>query len=79
AALRAFLEAQPTIERLGRYTFRINGREVDFSAAAALPPPPTWGQRLIGAALGWAADARPVLRLNWQQGEAALRKRLGDE
>ncbi|RME88971.1 MAG: alpha-galactosidase, partial [Anaerolineae bacterium] len=33
AALRAFLEAQPTIERLGRYTFRINGREVDFSAA----------------------------------------------
>ena len=33
AALRAFLTTTPRIEQVGRYTFRLDGRLVDFSAA----------------------------------------------
>lgn len=32
-AMAAFIEARPTVERLGPYRFRIDGREVDFQAA----------------------------------------------
>jgi len=37
AALQAFLEAQPAIEQLERYRFRIDGREVDYSFVADIP------------------------------------------
>ncbi len=38
-ALREFLEAEPQVERTGRATFRLDGREVDFSTALPLPKP----------------------------------------
>lgn len=36
-SVRDFLQKEPTVERTGRYTFHIDGREVDFSAAMNVP------------------------------------------
>jgi alpha-galactosidase len=36
-AVRTFLEQQPAVEQTGRYTFRLDGRAVDFSPAMDLP------------------------------------------
>ena len=38
-SLREFLESDPPVERLGRYRFRIAGREVDFAPLISLPRP----------------------------------------
>ena len=38
-ALKEFLESEPQIERLGRYRYRIAGREVDFAPLVTLPGP----------------------------------------
>ena len=38
-ALREFLESDPQVERLGRYCYRIAGREVDFASLIPLPGP----------------------------------------
>ncbi|MGB7874522.1 MAG: hypothetical protein WBL25_09070 [Anaerolineales bacterium] len=54
--LRAFLEADPQIERTGRYTFTIDGRKVDFSPAIPLPPPPRGLETLGSAFLGWTSN-----------------------
>ncbi|NOY97752.1 MAG: alpha-galactosidase [Chloroflexi bacterium] len=78
AALRAFLETEPVIERTGRYTFTLDGRQADFSAAAALPAPPTPGQRLASTALGWAVNSRYALQLNGWLGKMTVKRKLGD-
>jgi alpha-galactosidase len=62
AALQAFLEDQPQIERIGRYRYRLGGRQVDFSSAVELPPSPGTLRRAWGAALGRLADIPTVLR-----------------
>jgi alpha-galactosidase len=49
--LRAFLEADPLIEQVERYRFRIDGREVDFGPAIPLPPAktvPLWLAKNLG-------------------------------
>ncbi len=76
-ALRAFLSTEPAIERTGRYTFRVDGREVDFSTTAALPPPPTASQRVAGAILGWVANSRLVLQANAWLTEREHKKQVG--
>ena len=38
-SLKDFLSASPQLERLGRYRFRVNEREVDFSGLILLPEP----------------------------------------
>ncbi|MCX7029667.1 MAG: alpha-galactosidase [Spirochaetes bacterium] len=59
ADLLAFLASRPRVRRTGRYTFAVDGRPVDFSAAVPLPAP----MRLAGALVGWLAGRRWVLRL----------------
>ena len=40
AELKNFLIENPKIEQIGRYVFRIDDREVDFTPAVSLPPHP---------------------------------------
>ncbi|HEY3310489.1 MAG TPA: glycoside hydrolase family 36 protein, partial [Anaerolineales bacterium] len=62
-ALLDFLTSQPEIERTGRYTFRINGREVDFSPAMLLPDSPRGLSRLIGELTGWLGNQPAILNI----------------
>ncbi len=74
ATLQEFLLAQPRVERTGRYTFRLDGREVDFSAAMPLPEPPRGFMALIGAITGWLGSQPFVLNLLNTLGKRALEK-----
>jgi alpha-galactosidase len=59
--VRAFLEQQSTVERTGRATFRLDRREVDFSAAVDVPlvRKKTFSLPFIL----WGSEQRWILRL----------------
>jgi alpha-galactosidase len=61
--LRSFLDANPKIERTGRYTFHIDGRVVDFTSATPLPDVPKGLVALWGRCLGWLGDRYFILRM----------------
>ena len=71
-ALHAFLEAKPTVERTGRYTFTLDGHDVDFSMAAPLPEPPRGLNALNRTLVGWLGNQLWALKL-WHR---LLRYRL---
>jgi alpha-galactosidase len=75
-ALRAFLDASPNVEQTGRYTFRLDEREVDFNATVLLPNSPRGLDLLSSAMLGWAANQGWALKVFDQQGKKALQKKL---
>ncbi len=62
ATLREFLAASPSVERSGRYTFTLDGRAVDFSAAMPLPPKPTGLWQVAAAILSTLGSQKWVLR-----------------
>ncbi|MDP3186639.1 MAG: alpha-galactosidase [Anaerolineales bacterium] len=70
-ALREFLNAKPSIQRTGRYTFLIDDREVDFSETSNLPTPvPRW----FGELWSWLASSPTILRArNWYINRMASR------
>ena len=74
--LHAFLHAKPDIERTGRYTFRLNGRGVDFRSAMLLPDPPAGLDLLKRLALGWIGDRPWALKLFREQEKRALQNKL---
>jgi len=74
--LSAFLGARPEVEQSGRTTFRLNGRQADFSPAALLPNTPAGLDVLKSAILGWLGDQGWALKVLDQQGKRALQKRL---
>jgi len=73
--LLAFLEVEPRVERLGRYTFSLNGRTVDFSPAIPLPDP----MQLRGFMVRWLAKQNFVMRLFDRQGRRSLEKMVREE
>ncbi len=73
--LRSLLESQDEVKRTGRYTFSINGREVDFSPAMDVPHPagaanPAW------YFVRWGADQPWVLNLVNNIEKAKVQKAL---
>ncbi|MBN1451975.1 MAG: alpha-galactosidase [Anaerolineales bacterium] len=72
--LRAFLEANPRVERTGRHTYQIDGRNVDFSPAMPLPEPPRGLDALGSALMGWVGNRGWALRLMDWLGKRALQK-----
>ncbi len=78
--LGGFLEASPVIEQTGTYTFRINGRDVDFNSAIPLPEPPQGWSAIAGNAFSWLANHEWALKINDDMSKKALekmRKELG--
>jgi alpha-galactosidase len=62
-ALRAFLQANPKIERPGRYQFNIDSREVDLATTTLLPDPPSGLDELGSLILGWVSNQGWALRV----------------
>jgi len=62
ASLADFLNAKPSIEQTGRYTFEIGGRRVDFSSAMPLPEPLEPSEKIQGALVRWLANKTWVLK-----------------
>jgi alpha-galactosidase len=64
--LRSFLETKTNVERLGRARYKVNSREVDFSAAMSAPEPARGLNILASAVLGWVGNQTWAMRLlNW--------------
>lgn len=61
--VRDWLETEHRIQRTGRYTFTINGRQVDFSPAMSLPPRPTGLDKLLYHLLGFLGNQLWALKL----------------
>jgi alpha-galactosidase len=73
--LRAFLNSTPKAEQTGRYTFRLDDREVDFTSATSLPKKKTGTLALLAGFLSWMGDRHLVLRINKKLDEGKFRKR----
>ena len=73
-ALVSFLQHEATIQRVGRNTFLIDGRKVDFSQAMTLPSHPTGITALLGEIAGWLGSQPFVLRLLGRLDQARLKK-----
>jgi alpha-galactosidase len=61
--LREFLENQPTVERTGRYTFKLGDREVDFSLATSPLKPPKGFEALLSEIAGWLGNWPWVMKI----------------
>jgi alpha-galactosidase len=72
--LREFLSNQPQVERTGRHTFRLDGREVDFSPAMPLPEPPRGLEGLLGEITGWLGSQPWILKMLDKLGKKRLNK-----
>lgn len=63
--VREFLESNPTVERMSRHEYRIDGRKVDFSPAIPIPTSkmdiPVWLARRVG-----------ILKIAWHQVRPAI-------
>jgi len=73
--LRSFLNSTPKVEQTGRYTFRLNDREVDFTSAMSLPKKKTGTLALLARFLSWMGDRHLVLRINKMLDDGKMRKR----
>lgn len=61
--LRSFLNSTPKVEQTGRYTFRLDDREVDFASAISLPNQKAGMLAVWAAFLSWLGDRHWVLRI----------------
>ena len=73
--LRTFLEAIPKVTRTGRYTFRLDDREVDFSSAMPTATQPRGFVALASATLGWLGNQDWAMRLLHRLAKHALERR----
>ena len=61
--VRRWLESSPRVERTGRYTFRLDGRAVDFGPAMPLPPLPKFFDAVQGEVLGFLGNQFWALKI----------------
>jgi alpha-galactosidase len=73
--LRSFLTSTPKVEQTGRYTFRLDNREVDFTSTTSLPKAKTGTLALLAGFLSWMGDRHFVLRINKMLDDGNWRKR----
>lgn len=63
SALRAFLAARSSVRKTGRYTYQLDGRNVDFAPAAGLPNFPRGPETLLAGLVRWASDQQWIVAL----------------
>jgi alpha-galactosidase len=78
AALRLFLESNPGVLKMGRNSYELDGRGVDFGAQIDLPPLPGPFTNLMGAVLGGLANVPFLMRIFNALEKRDLGKRLAE-
>jgi hypothetical protein len=76
AALRAFLESNPSIRKTGQTSYEIDGRAVDFRAQIGLPALPGPFTNLMGALVGRLANVPFLMKIFNGFEQRALQKSL---
>ena len=77
-SLREFLTARPRIEQTGARSFKLDGRELDYSSVMELTATPGRWTAIKGAAFGWLANHTWTLRIDHELGKRNLRQRMKD-
>ncbi len=75
-ALRDFFERRPEVQKTGRTSYRIGGREVDFGPHIQIPALPSRFTNLQGAILGWLAGSHLLMNIFDKMGRRSLKKML---
>lgn len=76
AALRKFLESSPKIQKMSRYKYRIDEREVDFSTFIEMPPLPGFLKNAWGGILGALANNTTLMKAFDRSSRKALKKSI---
>lgn len=76
--VRAWLTAEPAIQRTGRATFSLDGRAVDFSPVLPLPRPPVGFDGLLRAINAWGGDQGWIMSRMFQAWKRDLEKMKAD-
>ncbi len=76
AALKKFLESSPKIEKTGRYSYRIDGREVDFASFIEMPPRPGLLKNIVGGILGGLANYPALMRAFERASRKSVKKTI---
>jgi len=71
--IRVFLESMPKVERLGRNTFMLDNRTLDFSSAMPLPALPRGLDSIGSAFIGWLGNRKWAMKLLDSLGKSALK------
>jgi alpha-galactosidase len=75
--LKAYFSSRPAIQKTGRYTYRIDGRDVDFSKHIEMPPLPGVLTRLWGGIVGGLANVPVLMKLFDRLGRQSLKRKIG--
>jgi alpha-galactosidase len=75
--IQEFLTAQPKIEKVGRYAYKIDGRVADFTEAVELAPPPKGFASLLRDFIGWAGNFKVIFNLFLALDNAEKKRRIG--
>ncbi len=76
AALREYLESSPKIQKTGRYKYRLDEREVDFSPFIEMPPAAGFLKNSFGAVLGGLANMPVLMKLFDKISRNSLKKNI---
>jgi alpha-galactosidase len=76
--LKEFLLSNSVIKRTGRYSFQIDGREVDFTQELGLPAAPKGSTAIWSEFLGWLGNQPSILRWIKAQDDKEMARRRED-
>ncbi len=76
SALREFLESRPDVRKIGRTTYQINDRKVDFGLHIGMPPLPDTFTNLQGTIIGGLANVPALMKVFDKLGRDSLKKTL---
>lgn len=71
-----FIKSSSRVEKLGKYRYRIDGKEVDFSSFIEMPPLPGALSDIIGSYLDLAANVRFPVKIVDMVSRGSLKKYL---
>jgi alpha-galactosidase len=75
-AINNFLAKQPKVQQTGRYTFRLEGRNVEFSEAIDLPAQPVGLNKITSIIVGWLSNLKLLQFADEARKRGSLKKRI---
>jgi alpha-galactosidase len=76
AALREYIQANPRVEKIGRYAYQLGTRQVDFASTIQMPPLPGLSSKFSGAIIGNLANVPFLMKIFDAIGHRSMKKVL---